>query len=207
MQNRKLISILATAVLFASQPVQAKNVYIWGIPHYTQDSPYLCGVAASRMWIAKIKRHHGVPGESQVRWTFWPLLENGIHAGEIKSILHRYTGKRFDYHNVSKRNAEKYIYKELRKQGRPIIIAAATRYADGRVKPGQHWLLVWAANTSKDKHYGYKSKWVLMHDSLFGSRHRGFHTVDHNIRVYRNELYNTQWLKIPALGKRQLVED
>jgi len=127
--------------------------------------------------------------------------------------LEMYTFHGFQYHNVSKGKANKYIYKEIRKQHRPIAIAAATRYkyqyenGKRKVRPGQHWLLMWAAD-ARGKHSGYKPRWVLLHDPLFWSKHQSrFFTVNHRRRVYRNELYNTLWLKIPALGKRQLVED
>ncbi len=147
MQNRKLISILATAVLFASQPAQAREVYLWSIPHYTQDSPYLCGVATSRMWIAYRNHHCNVPSENGVYYSsLYPYLRNGVNAKDMERILEKYTGHGFQYHNVSGSQANKYIYREIRKQHRPIVIAAAIRYNrhphNGRnryvVKPGQH---------------------------------------------------------------------
>lgn len=215
MQNRKLISILATAVLFASQPVQAKHVYIWGVPHYTQDSPYLCGVATSRMWIAYRNHYRNVPSEKGVYYSsLYPYLRNGVNAKDLERILEKYTGHGFQYHNVTDGQANKYIYREIRGQHRPIAIAAATRYKHQyengklKVRPDQHWLLMWAAD-ARGKHSGYKPRWVLLHDPLFWSRHQGsFFTVDHRVRVYRDQLYHQIWLPIRALGyKRQLVED
>ena len=217
MKKRSLISFLAIATLFASQPLSAKKVYLWSVPHHVQESNVNCGIATARMWIAYRNHHRNVPGEKKVYYSsLHPYLRNGINAKDMERILEKYTGHGFQYHNISgKRRANKYIYDEIRKQHRPIAIAAATRYNGHRdngvnrnkTKPGQHWLLMWAAD-ARGKHSGYKPRWVLLHDPLFWSKYQyRFHAVNHRIRVYRKELYNTQWLKIPALGKRQLVED
>ena len=199
MQNFKkiVISTLAVGILFSSPAVSGEVTL--NVPHYTQYSPYKCGAAVARMWIAYLK------GSVISEWAF----PRGMSARTLKYYLYHNTGKHFQYHNVSKREAEKYIHHELRKQNRPMAIAAATRYNNGSSKPGQHWLLIVGAKTHNDKHYGRKTDWVQIHDPLYGSRHTGYKTIRTWEHVDRKKLYEKIWLKIGRGSHkfRQLVED
>ena len=208
MKKRKLISFLATAVLL-SQPLSAKKVELWGIPHYAQISNLNCGMAVSRMWIHYLNHGRNVPIENDIENIWYVGKGNGLGIRQMEWVLERYTGKGFQRRNV--RKYYKRIYEEFRKQHRPIAISAATRYRghgrEGIIKPGQHWMLMWAADV-KGKGSGYKPKWVKLHDPLFLSAYQNrFYVINMWYRVNRDHLNRKVWVKIPEWGKRQLIED
>ena len=198
-----VVASLASVVL--STQVSAKWVSAkYDIPHFAQEKAYGCGYATTKMWI------HGIKGESpsQTKIRNWKLrfMWNGINAGEFEKIMEHFTGKKFKYHNLKgKRKAQKLVYEELRKQRRPIAIAAATIKADGSKRAGGHWLLMYSAD-SKGKGLGYEVRRAKLHDSLFGSSFaRDYRVISHYRTLSNSELFN-HWVPVFD-GNYQAVED
>ncbi len=206
MSNKYILGGFAGAVLvMASFGIIAKEVTVPNMRHFSQSNLILCGAAVAKMWIHHINGWS--PSQDEIKnQYFW---RNGMDSYEMeRRVLERFTNKGFNVRGLPKESkARRRIYKELRKQRRPLAIAGTTVRADGSFRAGGHWKLIYSADI-RSKHSGYKVSWVKLMDPLYGipGINRRYVTVAPGDKLKADALFGMHW-RSWANGDRQAVED
>lgn len=209
MKSRLFKSVLVICVLVFGFSVIGAAKHIWvRVPHFNQERINWCGVACVKMW------EHFIKGWSHTEYQIapWRMIyfqNQGLNGGQLRNLLQKYTGRRFDLNDhTKKKHCRKRIYKELRRQRRPLVIAGTSRPKNRNPRPGGHWMLIFAGEI-KGKGSNYHHPYVKIMDPLYNSPFAWrYHVLRPNFEVKERVLFNTIWRPFRNTnGLRQSIDD
>lgn len=171
-----ILRVLFAGVIFLFGMVSVQATWYYTSPGPTsfpsQQGPCYCSVGAAQGWIKTLTGT--TYSQNEIAYMIDSGLSNctsGANAGEVANGLNAYAGswagyrRQFAYYEVNPSSRDAVIVNMIKNLHRQVMLAASTVKADGSIRSGGHWMLVWAADIDAS---GIVHG-IRVHDPLAGS--------------------------------------